>query len=134
MSQQRPTGADSAETGPITPAGSAEEQPATQGHTDDPQLDRDLRTLVRFIDIYCRERHATATRVSVDVKGFDLTALATDPVLRGHRSYVYSVQFSPSGGLIAQIVAGQVGQARSVAVERVAAVWVRRPGRWSARW
>ncbi len=36
--------------------------------------------MVRFIDIYCRDRHPTATRVSPDVKGFDLTALATGPV------------------------------------------------------
>ncbi len=38
-------------------------------------LDRDLRILARFIDIYCRGRHADAPRQPVCLKGHDVTRL-----------------------------------------------------------
>ena len=60
--------------------GSKETQRAARENTDDPHLDRDLRTLVRFIDIYCSNKHAAATREQAEVKGFDLVAMGKGPV------------------------------------------------------
>ncbi|MFO0974131.1 MAG: nitrous oxide-stimulated promoter family protein [Phycisphaerae bacterium] len=37
----------------------------------DPTLDRDLKTLARFIDIYCRHTHADVARGAFALKGFD---------------------------------------------------------------
>lgn len=39
-------------------------------------LTRDLKTLARFIDIYCKHKHPDAEKESVSVPGFDLDRLA----------------------------------------------------------
>jgi hypothetical protein len=46
-------------------------------HLHDPRLQRDLSTLVRFIEVYCRDQHPQATdRRSVTVKTHDVARLA----------------------------------------------------------
>jgi len=47
----------------------------------DPRIDRDLATLVKFVDLYCRHKHAAAERAPAQVKGFDLAALSRRPVV-----------------------------------------------------
>ena len=42
----------------------------------EPAVQRDLKTLARFIDIYCRARHADAVKTPVRLKNFDLEAIA----------------------------------------------------------
>ncbi len=41
----------------------------------DPDIDRDLSTLTRFVGIYCKHKHVQADKRTVQVKGFDLSAL-----------------------------------------------------------
>lgn len=47
----------------------------TQRDDADPRLDADLRTLARFIRVYCRHKHEAAPRASVRLKDFDLDDL-----------------------------------------------------------
>jgi len=44
------------------------------------RLERDLQSLVRFIEVYCRHRHAGESKRPVDLKHHDVTALAGRPV------------------------------------------------------
>lgn len=39
-------------------------------------FDRDLRTLARFIQVYCRHKHLGEPKRIVELKGFDLRAIA----------------------------------------------------------
>ena len=41
----------------------------------DARLRRDLRTLARFIEVYCRARHPGATRHAVNLRTHDIPAL-----------------------------------------------------------
>ena len=43
-------------------------------------LQRDLKTLALFIDIYCRYRHAKAEKVLVELKSHNVNAIAGRPV------------------------------------------------------
>lgn len=45
---------------------------------DDPKLLKDLRLLVRFIEVYCDGHHTEADRQGVDLKTHDLKALTGD--------------------------------------------------------
>ncbi|HUU85625.1 MAG TPA: nitrous oxide-stimulated promoter family protein [Phycisphaerae bacterium] len=61
---------------------------------EDPRLRRDLRTLVRFIGVYCRYKHADAERRPAWVKGFDLDTLAKRlPTLCPHCSKLLAHAF-----------------------------------------
>jgi hypothetical protein len=44
-------------------------------HATDKTLNRDLRLLADFINIYCGHKHADAVRAPVDIKTHDVTAL-----------------------------------------------------------
>jgi len=46
----------------------------------DKALQRDLKTLARFIDIYCRGRHADAPRAPVMMKTHDIEAIFGRPL------------------------------------------------------
>jgi len=46
------------------------EQP--DGRPGGTQMDRDLKVLARFVEIYCRDRHAEADRRAVSLKRYDL--------------------------------------------------------------
>ncbi len=46
----------------------------------DPKLRRDLKTLVQFVEIYCRSKHAEAAKTVLHLKIQDLEALAGHPV------------------------------------------------------
>jgi len=43
-------------------------------------IERDLITLARFIEVYCRQRHADLPKAPVDMKMHDVTALMGRPV------------------------------------------------------
>ena len=43
--------------------------------TKEPAVQRDLKTLARFIDVYCRARHADATKTPARLKNFDLNVI-----------------------------------------------------------
>lgn len=47
----------------------------------DRKLRRDLKTLARFVEIACRDRHADAVRTEVSFQTHDLTAIAGRPVV-----------------------------------------------------
>jgi len=48
----------------------------------DKKLRRDLKTLVKFIQVYCRHRHGDADKSAAKVKGYDLKSIAgKEPVL-----------------------------------------------------
>lgn len=48
----------------------------------DRTLARDLRTLARFIDVYCRHKHPDVEKHAFDLKGFDFREIgASAPVL-----------------------------------------------------
>jgi len=40
----------------------------------------DMKTLARFVDVYCRAHHADAVQSPVRLKGFDLDAIAGKPL------------------------------------------------------
>lgn len=46
----------------------------------DPGIARDLRTLGKFIDIYCRHKHRDAPKSSPRLKDFDFAALRLDRI------------------------------------------------------
>lgn len=46
----------------------------------DRRLERDLRTLVRFVAIYCRRQHRGAAKSPPRMKSFDVTALANEEI------------------------------------------------------
>ncbi len=46
----------------------------------DRHLDRDLRTLVRFVAVYCRGRHRGAQKSPARMKSFDIAALANEAI------------------------------------------------------
>ena len=46
----------------------------------DTSLAGDLKTLARFLDVYCRCRHTSVTRKRADVPGFDVSAIARKEV------------------------------------------------------
>jgi len=58
------------------PCASAQAQPSGA----DRKLRRDLRTLARFIGLYCRTRHADAPRTPVTLKTHDVAALNGRPL------------------------------------------------------
>jgi len=49
--------------------------------TPQPHLERDLRTLARFIALYCRRRHPAACKASMQLKSHDLQAIAGQPLI-----------------------------------------------------
>lgn len=46
----------------------------------DRHLERDLRTLVRFVTVYCRKRHREAQKAPARIKSFDIAALANEEI------------------------------------------------------
>jgi hypothetical protein len=46
----------------------------------DKRLDRDLKTLLRFIEFYCHARHPRGAAVALSLRGFDIAAVAGHPV------------------------------------------------------
>jgi len=42
----------------------------------DKKLKRDLKTLARFIEIYCRHRHTESSKSTFALKGYDLKTIA----------------------------------------------------------
>ena len=50
-----------------------------RGFTDR-HLERDLRTLVRFVAFYCRKRHGRARKSPARMKSFDVAALANEDI------------------------------------------------------
>jgi hypothetical protein len=50
----------------------------------DPELERDLRTLVRFIEVYCKRRHKDEPKVGVKLKTHDVEAIRGRPVALCH--------------------------------------------------
>ncbi|MCP4250013.1 MAG: nitrous oxide-stimulated promoter family protein [bacterium] len=53
--------------------------PGTFAYQPDPTIDRDLSTLIKFVDIYCENKHREADKRSAHINGFDLTALCDQP-------------------------------------------------------
>ncbi|MHC4064892.1 MAG: nitrous oxide-stimulated promoter family protein [Planctomycetota bacterium] len=49
------------------------------GASRDPDIERDLATLVQFVAIYCQHNHRDAPREAANIKGFNLGALAERP-------------------------------------------------------
>lgn len=47
----------------------------------DKDLKRDLKTLARFIELYCRKKHGDADRRAAHLKTHDIDAIASSPVL-----------------------------------------------------
>ena len=47
----------------------------------DKKLRRDLKVLVRFVQVYCRDRHQDAQKTGVTLKTHDVEAIAGAPVL-----------------------------------------------------
>ncbi len=47
-----------------------------QGRAWDPTLRSDLKTLARFIDLYCQCKHASTAKKPVAIQGFDVDAIA----------------------------------------------------------
>lgn len=43
-------------------------------------LERDMRTLVRFVAIYCRKRHGDERKAPARIKSFDVTRLAHEEI------------------------------------------------------
>ncbi len=54
-------------------------QTVGDNNAPDPALNRDLRTLVTFVGVYCKHKHRDLERSSVNIKGFDLAALSKRP-------------------------------------------------------
>ena len=54
--------------------------PETETTDSDPRLQRDLATLARFIDFYCRRRHRLAPRSPVRIKTHDVDAMVRKPL------------------------------------------------------
>ncbi len=46
----------------------------------DTTVQHDLRTIAKFIDVYCRARHADAAKTPTRLKGFDVDAIAGKPL------------------------------------------------------
>lgn len=56
-------------------------QQGLAGSTMEKDIQRDLKTLALFIDLYCRYRHADAPKTSVQLKTYDVQAIAGRPVM-----------------------------------------------------
>lgn len=52
----------------------------TDAKLPDPRVDKDLRTLAWFIQIYCRNKHADADKALPELKGFDLEKIGAKSV------------------------------------------------------
>lgn len=52
-----------------------------EGRATDPKIRRDLRTLARFIELYCCRRHRDSAKVPARLKTHDVGAIHGRPVL-----------------------------------------------------
>jgi len=65
---------------PVSGAGAAGRRARALSQPERRRLERDLQSLARFIEVYCRHRHADVSKRPVELKHHDIAALTGRPV------------------------------------------------------